>query len=586
MAERRRRLRRSRGRDPLGLRRALADRLLPGLVAAMALLGAVALGGAEGAAELARRWQGGAGSAVLVQLPADTPAARRDAALAALRALPEVVDAQAMDRERMAALLRPWLGEAPSVPLPVVIELRLASLPASPAALAARVAAAVPGGGASVEAHGVWLARLAALARSLQGVAMAALLLVAGIAAAVVAVAVRAGIASRRQAIAVLHELGATDADIAGRFARRVALLAGAGALAGTAVAVPVLAALAGLAAPLLGGGEAAESLATCPGATCPGRASRCCPPSAPASAGSPRRSRCGAGCGCCRDAPAAAMRPARGVGARGAAGGARPAAGGLPMVPPRRRGARRPIRTLRAEGIAVLTGGAERVRTGLRLLLADEAARLIVSGVHRDATWADLVRGAGLAPELAARVADRVTLGHAAASTRGNARRDRGLGARARHRLRPRGDGGLPHAARPPGAAPRPARRAALLPHPVVPASLRGGPAGPREWRLLVSEYVKLVAAWLGLARPARPRRRTRRDDMAALRPVQRVLLRLQRHLLGAAAALAAAAAALAAGADPPLGRDDHPDAAAALRHPPARDRPRAPARRRAARP
>ncbi len=256
MAERGR-LRRSRGRDPLGLRRALADRLLPGLVAAMALLGAVALGGAEGAAELARRWQGGAGSAVLVQLPADTPAARRDAALAALRALPEVVDAQAMDRERMAALLRPWLGgEAPAVPLPVVIELRLASLPASPDEFAARVAAAVPGGGgaASVEAHGVWLARLAALARSLQGVALAALLLVAGIAAAVVAVAVRAGIAARRQAIAILHELGATDADIAGRFARRAALLAGAGALAGTAAAVPVLAALAGLAAPLLGG--------------------------------------------------------------------------------------------------------------------------------------------------------------------------------------------------------------------------------------------------------------------------------------------------------------------------------------------
>jgi cell division transport system permease protein len=251
-----RRLRRSRGRDPLGLRRALADRLLPGLVAAMALLGAVALGGAEGAAELARRWQGGAGSAVLVQLPADTPAARRDAALAALRALPEVVDAQAMDRDRMAALLRPWLGEvspATALPLPVVIELRLASLPASPDGLAARVAAAVPGGGASVEAHGVWLARLAALARSLQGVALAALLLVAGIAAAVVAVAVRAGIASRRQAISVLHELGATDGDIAGRFARRVAVLAGAGALAGTAAAVPVLAALAGLASPLLG---------------------------------------------------------------------------------------------------------------------------------------------------------------------------------------------------------------------------------------------------------------------------------------------------------------------------------------------
>jgi cell division transport system permease protein len=121
-----------------------------------------------------------------------------------------------------------------------------------------------------VEAHGVWLARLAALARSLQGVALAALLLVAGIAAAVVAVAVRAGIAARRQAIAILHELGATDSDIAGRFARRVALLAGAGALVGTAAAVPVLAALAGLAAPLVGGGAGGEGMA--PGGGLPWR--------------------------------------------------------------------------------------------------------------------------------------------------------------------------------------------------------------------------------------------------------------------------------------------------------------------------
>jgi uncharacterized SAM-binding protein YcdF (DUF218 family) len=159
---------------------------------------------------------------------------------------------------------------------------------------------------------------------------------------------------------------------------------------------------------------------------------------------------------------------------------------------------------TLRAEGIAVLTGGAERVRTGLELLLADETARLIVSGVHRDATWVELVRAAGLAPELAAPLADRVTLGHAATSTSGNAReiaswaRERGIRSirvvtagyhmpRALLELRR----ALPDAL-------------LLLPHPVVPASLRRGPAGAREWRLLFSEYVKLVAAWLGLARPA----------------------------------------------------------------------------------
>ncbi len=48
-------------------------------------------------------------------------------------------------------------------------------------------------------------------------------------AAAVVAVAVRAGISARRDAVLVLPSLGATDAEVAGRFARRVAVLVGAG---------------------------------------------------------------------------------------------------------------------------------------------------------------------------------------------------------------------------------------------------------------------------------------------------------------------------------------------------------------------
>ncbi|MFZ4408734.1 MAG: FtsX-like permease family protein [Paracraurococcus sp.] len=253
-----RRLRRTRGRDPLGLRRVLSDRLLPALVAAMALLAALTLAGARGAADLTTRWEAGAATALTVQLP---PGARADRALASLAAMPEIAEARQADPARLAALLRPWLGEAPSIPLPVVIELRLARLPEDAAALAARIAAAVPG--AVVEAHGIWVARLLALARSLQAVALAALLLVAGIAAAVVAVAVRAGIAARREAIAILHALGATDGDIAGRFARRVALLVGLGALAGTLLAAPVLAAFAGMAAPLLGGAAAGQGWAS-----------------------------------------------------------------------------------------------------------------------------------------------------------------------------------------------------------------------------------------------------------------------------------------------------------------------------------
>ncbi|WP_198379941.1 ABC transporter permease [Roseomonas sp. KE2513] len=247
MAERRRRI----SRDPLGLRRALSDRLLPGLVAAMALLAALALAGAQGADRLADRWQAGAASAVTVQVP-NPGRERMAAALALLRGDRAVASAETVSPERVAALLRPWLGDAPSLALPGVIEVRLASGSAEGVGrLGARLAEAVPG--AELEAHGMWVARLSAMARSVQGVALAVLVLVAGVAMAVVAVATRAGLAARREAIGVLHDLGATDGGIAGRFARRVAMLAGLGALGGAAVAVPALAALSGLALPLSG---------------------------------------------------------------------------------------------------------------------------------------------------------------------------------------------------------------------------------------------------------------------------------------------------------------------------------------------
>ncbi len=55
--------------DELGLRRAMSDRVLPLLVAAMAFLAALAMAGWFGSAALARHWQEGAGSALTVQVP-------------------------------------------------------------------------------------------------------------------------------------------------------------------------------------------------------------------------------------------------------------------------------------------------------------------------------------------------------------------------------------------------------------------------------------------------------------------------------------------------------------------------------------
>lgn len=71
------------------------------------------------------------------------------------------------------------------------------------------------------------------------------------------------------------------------------------------------------------------------------------------------------------------------------------------------------------ADGIAVLTGGADRVRAGLLLLAEHRANRLLVSGIGGHAGFVTLARHAGVDP---APLAAQVTLGRGATSTRGNA--------------------------------------------------------------------------------------------------------------------------------------------------------------------
>ncbi len=245
------------GFDDLGLQRALSDRLLPFLVAAMAFLAALALAGSVAAAALARHWQQGAEAVLTVQVPDPTSpsaaggASRLTEVLALLRAEPAVAAARPLSEAELDALLRPWLGAAAgrlALPLPAVVAVRLAAPDAPLAALSASLGAAAPG--TLVESHGVWVRRLAALARSLQACAAVALLVVAAVAVAVVAVATHAGIAARREAIEIVHGLGASDGYIAARFAGRATRLAAIGGAAGALAALPVLLTLAGLAAP------------------------------------------------------------------------------------------------------------------------------------------------------------------------------------------------------------------------------------------------------------------------------------------------------------------------------------------------
>lgn len=138
-----------------------------------------------------------------------------------------------------------------------------------------------------------------------------------------------------------------------------------------------------------------------------------------------------------------------------------------------------------RADAIVVLTGGAGRVEAALHLLAEGRARIALVSGVGGAAEFAVLARHAGVDPVLG----QRVTLGRAAQSTRGNAI-ETAAWARANdvHSLivvtasyhMPRGLTELARAM--PGVT--------LYPAPVTPDA---------PWRLLIGEYSKFVASELG---------------------------------------------------------------------------------------
>lgn len=230
----------------------MSDRLLPMLVGAMAFLAALALAGVVAASALSQHWQRGAAAALTVQVPDPEVDGRLSHVLDAVRGTPGVMEARALDEEELQALLRPWLGSGGgriALPLPAVVAVRLADDGAfDVAALTGRLQGLAAG--TLVESQDVWVRRLSALARSLQACAGLAMGVVGVVAVAVVMVAVRAGLSARRDAIEIVHGLGATDGFIAGQFASRATRLAAAGALGGAVLALPVLLGLAVLAAP------------------------------------------------------------------------------------------------------------------------------------------------------------------------------------------------------------------------------------------------------------------------------------------------------------------------------------------------
>ncbi|MGE0748079.1 MAG: YdcF family protein [Rhodospirillales bacterium] len=152
------------------------------------------------------------------------------------------------------------------------------------------------------------------------------------------------------------------------------------------------------------------------------------------------------------------------------------------------------PVPADRTDAIVVLTGGADRVDTGLRLLAERRASKLFVSGVYRSVDVAALLSVARGAP---ADLECCIALGYAADNTAGNARETAGW-------MRTEGYRSLRlvtasyHMPRSLLEFRRAMPEMAIVPHPVFPERFMQGEwwRWPGTASLVVAEYHKYLLA------------------------------------------------------------------------------------------
>ena len=214
----------------LPLERDGSTRFLPWLVGFMVYLAALALTAGIAMQKLVLRWDQGLAGRLTVQLPPPDSAspgaegreveARLAEVITLLQNTPGVTDAEALDRDEIAELLEPWLGDGvhdQDLPLPTLISVTL-DPEAAPdlGALSARLTRVVPG--AVIDDHQRWLGNLLDFAHTIETLAILIVIAVGGTAVITVVFVTRAGLSIHRRVIDLLHLIGAQDSYIARQF--------------------------------------------------------------------------------------------------------------------------------------------------------------------------------------------------------------------------------------------------------------------------------------------------------------------------------------------------------------------------------
>lgn len=244
-----------RRRSDLPMNEDTLARFLPWLIAFMVFLSALALAGMLVLHDAVQRWDTGLKATISVQVPPGADAReddqRLEQVLSVLAAKPGVERYETMSRESLFALLKPWIGEAgqaQDLPIPMLIDVTVdRDTVVDVDLLAKELQARVPG--VSVDDHRVWLSQLVQLVTVIQVLAWSVLGLIALATVGTVVFTTRTGLAIHREAIEVLHLIGAQDVYIARQFAARALALGLKGGFLGLALAAPTLAGIGYLAA-------------------------------------------------------------------------------------------------------------------------------------------------------------------------------------------------------------------------------------------------------------------------------------------------------------------------------------------------
>ncbi len=218
-----------------------SGRFLPWVVAVMVYLAALSFVGSVILGNAVSDWQKGVRNRITVELPAAAgPEADKnlEAVVQLLRAVPGVVSADPLPREEVVALLAPWFGPggAANLPLPRIIDVLAADgEPVDVEKLGTAVTDLVPD--ARVDGHEVWLDQLVSVGRYLQLMAGVVVVIILAATVLLVGFATRAGLATHKDVIEVLHLIGARDAYIASQFQNHTMWLSLIGAVPGLVLA-------------------------------------------------------------------------------------------------------------------------------------------------------------------------------------------------------------------------------------------------------------------------------------------------------------------------------------------------------------